>query len=565
MYKLCPGEEEESSGNDRTSVHSSFWSDGREEEEEEEVVERVCHEEDSAPAASSVHTPLNPAVASEVSPPASQWESSGHRGEASHGSGDEDGGDGDDEGGSDDDDGGGDEDDGGGSDEDGGSVDNEDDGSYGGASVDGGDGDNDRGGDDADDAGLDDDDDDDDGDKAQAGENRGSPALSHLTSGYGTYRPDSASKDTEAGTIAEFDRETLAESESDEEDLHRFYCDDPSPAPRLRDPLPTPRSPDPTASASGTERRSGRSVEEEECPAPDRKSSADRREDPLLSKAAATERFAWRSEGDDHRRVSELEERRTDGRDPVECSDLPGMEMEEGHQEEEEEEEEDREESCSNTDIRFIDSHLEPGCAGATVSLDGWEDRRPRDHQDESSLEERFGGLRVSTASARRHGDDLGEETENDDAAAARQSDDVTSQSDGRSSDGLSLSAFESFVRGMVQMQTESTLKPRPKSFIRPALGHPHTRNLKKTDPVARYLQYKQEWDLFKVPWEKDRRALRWEIREQLAYQPPPARPRRVNAPNSYIVPTEKKRSALRWEIRNDLANGLLPKHNYRF
>ncbi|CAL8329043.1 unnamed protein product [Merluccius merluccius] len=187
------------------------------------------------------------------------------------------------------------------------------------------------------------------------------------------------------------------------------------------------------------------------------------------------------------------------------------------------------------------------------------------ENSDDSSLEERFGGLRVSTASARRHGDDVGEETENDGDAAARQSNDVTSQSDGRSSDGLSLSAFESFVRGMVQMQTESTLKPRPKSFIRPALGHPHTRNLKKTDPVARYLQYKQEWDLFKVPWEKDRRALRWEIREQLAYQPPPARPRRVNVPNSYVVPTEKKRSALRWEIRNDLANGLLPKHNYRF
>ncbi|XP_059903071.1 centriolar and ciliogenesis-associated protein HYLS1 isoform X2 [Gadus macrocephalus] len=183
---------------------------------------------------------------------------------------------------------------------------------------------------------------------------------------------------------------------------------------------------------------------------------------------------------------------------------------------------------------------------------------------DVSSLEERLGGLRVATASAHRNGDDGDEETENEDVTG--QSDDITSQSDGRSSSGLSLTALESFVRDMVRMQTERALKPRPKSFIRPVLGHPHTRNLKKMDPLTRYLQYKQEWDMFKVPGEKDRKALRWEIREQLAYQAPPARPRRAYVPNSYIVPTDKKRSALRWEVRNDLANGLLPpKQNYRF
>ncbi|KAJ3614572.1 hypothetical protein NHX12_018144 [Muraenolepis orangiensis] len=187
---------------------------------------------------------------------------------------------------------------------------------------------------------------------------------------------------------------------------------------------------------------------------------------------------------------------------------------------------------------------------------------------DVSSLEERLGGLRVSTASVHRHDDRdgyLDEETENEDIM--RQSDDIASQSDECSSNGLSLTAFESFVRGMVRMQTKDVLKPRPKSFIRPVPGHPHTRNLKKMDPVARYIQYKQEWDMFQVPGEKDRKALRWEIREQLAYQPPPARPpRQVHVPNPYVVPTEKKRSALRWEIRNDLANGLLPpKHNYRF
>lgn len=54
------------------------------------------------------------------------------------------------------------------------------------------------------------------------------------------------------------------------------------------------------------------------------------------------------------------------------------------------------------------------------------------------------------------------------------------------------------------------------------------------------------------------------EIKEQLAYQPPAPKPRRVFVPNSYVVPTEKKRSALRWEIRNDLANGLLP-HRFSY
>ncbi|KAG7274981.1 hypothetical protein CRUP_001074 [Coryphaenoides rupestris] len=194
--------------------------------------------------------------------------------------------------------------------------------------------------------------------------------------------------------------------------------------------------------------------------------------------------------------------------------------------------------SSPEGDIRFIDSDLKPGCAGAVGSLEERGNLRPR-AQDVSGLEQRLGGLRVSATSARRRGDDLDgdldEDTENDDIT--RQSGDITSQSDAGSSD-----------------------------VIRPALSHPHTRNLKKTDPVARYFQYKQEWDMFKVPGEKDRRALHWEIRERLAYQPPPVRPRRVYAPNSYIVPTEKKRSALRWEVRNDLANGLLPpSHNYRF
>lgn len=126
-------------------------------------------------------------------------------------------------------------------------------------------------------------------------------------------------------------------------------------------------------------------------------------------------------------------------------------------------------------------------------------------------------------------------------------------------SEGELPSAFQAYLKGIVRSRSENDIRPRPKSFIRPLMDHPHTRNLKKTDPVAKYFQYKQEWDAFKAPGEKDRRALHWAIREQLMYQPPPPRPQKVLVPNTYVVPTEKKRSALRWEIRHDLANGIIP------
>ncbi|XP_054460363.1 centriolar and ciliogenesis-associated protein HYLS1 isoform X1 [Anoplopoma fimbria] len=167
-----------------------------------------------------------------------------------------------------------------------------------------------------------------------------------------------------------------------------------------------------------------------------------------------------------------------------------------------------------------------------------------------SCLEERLADLHLSSSAQRDF------ETENED---------VTSQSETQSSetDGVSFSAFESYIRGMTRTQSDGDLRPKPKSFIRPAMSQ---QTIKKTDPVAKYFQYKQLWEMFKLPGEKDRRSLRWEIKERLAYRPPPPKPRRVFVPNTYIVPTEKKRSALRWEIRNDLANGLLPhKFGYEY
>ncbi|XP_010887516.2 hydrolethalus syndrome protein 1 homolog [Esox lucius] len=166
-----------------------------------------------------------------------------------------------------------------------------------------------------------------------------------------------------------------------------------------------------------------------------------------------------------------------------------------------------------------------------------------------SGLEERLGGLRVSPSAYQ------DSELESEDAGSLR---------DQHGPELGGLSAFEAYIRRMARSRSDSDIRPRPKSFIRPMRDHPHTRNLKKTDPVAKYFQYKQDWEMFKAPGEKDRKALHWEIREQLAFQPPPSKPQRVYVPNTYVVPTEKKRSTLRWEIRHDLANGLLPPTNYR-
>uniref|UniRef100_A0A8C8BP77 HYLS1 centriolar and ciliogenesis associated n=1 Tax=Otus sunia TaxID=257818 RepID=A0A8C8BP77_9STRI len=99
-----------------------------------------------------------------------------------------------------------------------------------------------------------------------------------------------------------------------------------------------------------------------------------------------------------------------------------------------------------------------------------------------------------------------------------------------------------------------------PKSFIPPRfepLGH----NRRKTDRVAKYFEYKREWEKFRIPGEDQRQELRWGIREQMLCRPElPGKRQHLHVPNAYIVPTEKKRAALRWEVRWDLANGFPPR-----
>ncbi|KAM4850697.1 centriolar and ciliogenesis-associated protein HYLS1 isoform 1-T1 [Urocitellus parryii] len=100
----------------------------------------------------------------------------------------------------------------------------------------------------------------------------------------------------------------------------------------------------------------------------------------------------------------------------------------------------------------------------------------------------------------------------------------------------------------------------RPKSFILPRLDQLN-RNRGKIDRVARYFEYKRDWDLMRLPGEDHRKELRWGVREHMLSQAEPqSKPQHVYVPNNYLVPTEKKRSALRWGVRCDLANGVMPR-----
>ncbi|XP_075420233.1 centriolar and ciliogenesis-associated protein HYLS1 [Tenrec ecaudatus] len=100
----------------------------------------------------------------------------------------------------------------------------------------------------------------------------------------------------------------------------------------------------------------------------------------------------------------------------------------------------------------------------------------------------------------------------------------------------------------------------RPKSFILPRLDQ-LSRNRGKIDRVARYFEYKRDWDSMRLPGEDHRKELRWGVREQmLCRAEPQSKPQHIYVPNNYLVPTEKKRSALRWGIRCDLANGIMPR-----
>ncbi|XP_034391328.1 trichohyalin isoform X3 [Cyclopterus lumpus] len=389
---------------------------------------------------------------------------------------------------------------------------------------------------------------DDDDDEEERCSSSDSPAPSLMTSGYGTYKAE----ELEGG--GRDSRGDLSEGRDDEEDddgsLSGFGWFDLKPA----EPDPAEARPASVLSAGEPDPEEDREEEEEEEPGPEEDRDREEEEEPEVDLREAT-----------------LEERRVCnavGEEKVDMKDSAGGSEEEEEEEQEEQEQEEQQlgeevESSSNKDIKFIDSNAEFSQMAFDRMCADWEGNLRKEKKTEkkekkekkkmtkekktkkkkttgaSSLEEQLAGLHLSS-SARF-------ETENEE-------DDDDDESAG--TDGVSFSAFESYMRGMTRTQSDGDLRPKTKSFIRPAISQ---QTIKKTDPVAKYFKYKQLWEMFQLPGEKDRRSLRWEIQERLAYRPPPAKPRRVFVPNGYIVPTDKKRSALRWEVRNDLANRLLP------
>ena len=49
----------------------------------------------------------------------------------------------------------------------------------------------------------------------------------------------------------------------------------------------------------------------------------------------------------------------------------------------------------------------------------------------------------------------------------------------------------------------------------------PHTRHIRKMDPVARFQKYRQSWQCQNAPGENSHKNLRWNVRAQMLYHDP--------------------------------------------
>lgn len=91
-------------------------------------------------------------------------------------------------------------------------------------------------------------------------------------------------------------------------------------------------------------------------------------------------------------------------------------------------------------------------------------------------------------------------------------------------------------------------------AFIRTSNAHPHTKRVRKCDPVNRYHQFRSEWQNTKLPGESKHSSVRWQVREQMLSYESYEKPKHKPMVNNYVVPTDKKRQALRWQVRTALA-----------
>lgn len=76
-----------------------------------------------------------------------------------------------------------------------------------------------------------------------------------------------------------------------------------------------------------------------------------------------------------------------------------------------------------------------------------------------------------------------------------------------------------------IQTETSSVSAPCGGLIMRQP-GQPHTRNIKKGDPVSRYHAYKQLWEMQRPPGDLNHRQLRWTVKEaMMVHEVPMKRP----------------------------------------
>ncbi|XP_057315395.1 centriolar and ciliogenesis-associated protein HYLS1-like [Hydractinia symbiolongicarpus] len=113
---------------------------------------------------------------------------------------------------------------------------------------------------------------------------------------------------------------------------------------------------------------------------------------------------------------------------------------------------------------------------------------------------------------------------------------------------------ISTYAESSVSMVSSRSRKAPLPAFIRPSTAQPHTKGIRKCDPVSRYHQFKEEWKMNNVPGESKHSSLRWNIRGEMLNCEMFEKPHRRYTTNNYVVPTSKKRQALRWQVRTAMA-----------
>eukprot|EP00106_Octopus_bimaculoides_P011703 XP_014779145.1 PREDICTED: uncharacterized protein LOC106875489 [Octopus bimaculoides] len=117
---------------------------------------------------------------------------------------------------------------------------------------------------------------------------------------------------------------------------------------------------------------------------------------------------------------------------------------------------------------------------------------------------------------------------------------------------------------GQFCQRSQSSCDSRFRSSIIVTPTPPRLKKNRKTDPVSRFHEFQNYWNMHKPPGENNHNALRWSIKEKIAkHDVIGSRPRKTFVPNNYVIPSQKPRHSLRWQVRTDLAYGVMPSTRY--